>query len=87
MGVTAALKACTVFENLQHLLVIELLAGRLALDYHAPLKGGRGVEGVAEALRPHVKPLKRDRVLHEDFKTIRKLVNEGAIDHVLAGLE
>jgi histidine ammonia-lyase len=87
MGVTAALKACTVFENLQHIVSIELLAGRLALDYHRPLKAGRGVEGVADALRKHVKPLKRDRVLHEDFGMIRKLVNTGALDAVLKTLE
>ncbi|MCB9893657.1 MAG: histidine ammonia-lyase [Planctomycetes bacterium] len=87
MGVTAALKARTIYENLQHLLSIELLAGRLALDYHKPLKGGKLVEAVVDALRKRVKPLKQDRVLHEDFATIRGLVNDGAIDAVLAKLE
>ena len=87
MGVTAALKARTVFENLQHLVSIELLAGRLALDYHKPLKGGKKVEQIADALRKQVKPLKRDRVLHEDFAKIRDLVNSGALDSVLAILE
>jgi histidine ammonia-lyase len=87
MGVTAALKARTVFENLQHLLSIELLAGRLALDYHRPLKAGKLVEAAADVLRKHVKPLKQDRVLHEDFATIRELVNGGELDHVLGKLE
>jgi histidine ammonia-lyase len=87
MGVTAALKARTVFENLQHLLSIELLAGRLALDYHKPLKAGRPVEALVDVLRKHVKPLKQDRVLYEDFATIRELVNSGALDAVLAKLE
>lgn len=87
MGVTAALKACTVFENLQHLISIELLAGRLALDYHKPLKGGHSVEGIVSVLRKHIKPLKRDRVLYEDFGIIRNLANSGALDSVLAALE
>ncbi|MEZ5991211.1 MAG: histidine ammonia-lyase [Planctomycetota bacterium] len=87
MGVTAALKARTIYENLQHLLCIELLAGRLALDYHKPLKGGKGVEGIVDVLRKHVKPLKRDRVLHEDFGVIRNLINTGKLDHVLNTLE
>jgi histidine ammonia-lyase len=87
MGVTAALKAITIYENLQHLLSIELLAGRLALDYHKPLKGGKLVEDIVNTLRKRIKPLKQDRVLHEDFATIRKLVNDGAIDSVLAKLE
>ncbi|MBZ0138077.1 MAG: histidine ammonia-lyase [Planctomycetes bacterium] len=87
MGVTAALKARTVYENLQHLISIELLAGRLALDYHKPLKGGTNVEAIADVLRKHVKALKRDRVLHEDFAVIRGLVNEGALDEVLTTLD
>jgi histidine ammonia-lyase len=87
MGVTAALKARTVYENLQHLLSIELLAGRLALEYHRPLKGGRGVEGLMEVLAARVKPLRRDRVLHGDFQTIRELINAGALDHVLDSLD
>jgi histidine ammonia-lyase len=87
MGVTAALKAGMIFENLKHILSIELLAGRLALDYHKPLKAGRGVEGIANALRKVVKPLKQDRVLHEDFENIRNLVDDGGLDSVLSGLE
>jgi histidine ammonia-lyase len=87
MGVTAALKARTVFENLQHVLSIEVLAARLALDYHKPLKGSRLIEQAADTLRAHVKPLKRDRVLHEDFEVIRGLVNNGALDNVLNKLQ
>ena len=64
-----------------------MLAGRLALDYHKPLKGGKGVEGIVDVLRKHVKPLKRDRVLHEDFGVIRNLINTGKLDHVLDSLE
>ncbi|MBX3459713.1 MAG: histidine ammonia-lyase [Planctomycetes bacterium] len=87
MGVTAALKAAMVFENLKHILSIELLAARLALDYHKPLKAGRKVEQAADALRKVVKPLKQDRVLHEDFTAVRELVDAGKLDDVLATLE
>jgi histidine ammonia-lyase len=86
MGVTAALKAQTVFDNLRHILCIELLAARLALDYHKPLKGGRHVESVATVLRRHIKPLKRDRVLYDDFAIIRRLVDTGELDKVLKAL-
>ncbi len=87
MGVTAALKAAMVFENLQHIVSIELLAGRLALDYHKPLKAGSNVEAIADALRRVVKPLKQDRVLHDDFASVREVVESGGIDRVLATLE
>ena len=87
MGVTAALKAVTIFENLQHIVSIELLAGRLALDYHKPLKGGMLVERIVDVLRKRIKPLKQDRALHEDFAVIRTLVNGGALDDALAALD
>jgi histidine ammonia-lyase len=87
MGVTAALKAATVFENLKHILCIELLAGRLALDYHRPLKAGHGVEQLASALRRKVKPLRQDRVLHEDFAKVRAVVESEALDGLWASLE
>ena len=66
---------------------LDVLAGRLALDYHRPLKGGKLVEALADAVRKRVKPLKQDRVLHEDFATIRELANSGAFDKVLSELE
>ncbi|MCL4730281.1 MAG: aromatic amino acid lyase, partial [Planctomycetes bacterium] len=87
MGVTAALKAAHVLNNLKDILSIELLAGRLALDYHRPLKAGRGVEALAATLRKHIKPLKQDRTLYEDFAVIRELADSGAFDSVLAMLE
>ncbi|MBX3474301.1 MAG: histidine ammonia-lyase [Planctomycetes bacterium] len=87
MGVTAALKAAHVLNNLKDILSIELLAGRLALDYHKPMKAGRGVEGIAGVLRKHIKPLKQDRTLYQDFAKIRELADEGSFDDVLATLE
>jgi histidine ammonia-lyase len=85
--VTAALKAGHVLNNLKDIIAIELLAGRLALDYHKPLKAGRGVEALAGVLRKHIKPLKQDRTLYEDFATIRELADGGDLDGVLDGLE
>jgi histidine ammonia-lyase len=87
MGVTAAHKAAAIFDNLRYIISIELLAGRLALDHHLPLKAGRLVEDAARVLRKEVKPLRQDRVLHEDFETIRGLVDKGSMDDVLAHLD
>ncbi|MHC4841786.1 MAG: histidine ammonia-lyase [Planctomycetota bacterium] len=83
MGPTAAHKARTIFENLKNIVAIELLAGRVALDYHKPLKAGKGVESVAAVLRKRVKPLTADRTLYQDFKTIVDLVDAQALDAVL----
>ncbi|MCC6463771.1 MAG: histidine ammonia-lyase [Planctomycetes bacterium] len=87
MGVTAALKAAHVLNNIKDIVAIELLAGRLALDYHRPLKAGLLVEEMANRLRKRIKPLKQDRILYEDFATIREIVDGGQLDDILAELE
>ena len=87
MGVTAALKAREVFYNLKHILSIELLAGRLAMEYHRPLKPGKGVAGVVGEISRRVKPLKRDRALYRDIESIHELIEAGGLDATLAGLE
>ena len=68
MGVTAALKADHVLKNIKNILSIELLASRLALEYHKPLKPGKGVKGIYDALAKVTEPLERDRALYEEFE-------------------
>ncbi len=87
MGVTAALKAEHVLKNIKNILCIELLASRLALEYHKPLKPGKGVKGVFDALAKVTEPLERDRALYEDFEKVQAVVDSGKIDSVLATLE
>ncbi|KAA0212671.1 histidine ammonia-lyase [bacterium] len=87
MGVTAALKADHVLKNVKNILSIELLAARLALEYHRPLKPGKGVKGVYEALAKVTQPLERDRALYEDFEKVQAVVDQGGLDFVLQGLE
>ncbi|MCC6572733.1 MAG: histidine ammonia-lyase [Planctomycetes bacterium] len=87
MGVTAALKADHVFKNIKNILGIELLAARFALDYHRPLKPGRGVAGIMKVLEKDIPPLVRDRALYEDFAKVEAAVDSGALDAVLDELE
>ena len=87
MGVTAALKADHVLKNIKNILSIELLASRLALEYHKPLKPGKGAKGIYDALAKVTEPLERDRALYEDFEKVQAVVDSGKIDAVLATLE
>ncbi|HRJ77959.1 MAG: Histidine ammonia-lyase [Planctomycetes bacterium] len=87
MGVTAALKADHVLKNVKNILSIELLAARLALEYHKPLKPGKGVQGVYDALSKVTQPLERDRALYEDFEKVQGVVDQGGLDSVLDQLE
>lgn len=87
MGVTAALKADHVLKNIKNILSIELLAARLALEYHKPLKPGKGVKGVFDALAKVTAPLERDRALYEDFEKVQAVVDSGGLDPIVAKLE
>ncbi len=87
MGPTAAHKARLIFQNLRDIIAIELLAGRIALDFHRPLKAGRVVEEVVSILRKKIKPLKEDRALYKDFRTIVELVDNESFDKALSVIE
>jgi len=80
MGMTAALKARRVVENVRTCLAIELLVAAQALDLAAPL---RPAERVAEAharIRAVVPTLDGDRELGRDIAAVCRLVDEGALD-------
>ncbi len=80
MGMTAAAKLRTVLENAEYVLAIELLAAAEALEYHAPLRPGRGVERAHEVVRRHAPRLTRDRVLSEDMQKIAEAIRRGEFD-------
>lgn len=67
MGVTAARKAASIVDHVGTVLGIEFLCAAQALDQHAPLKAGKGVEAARAAFRKHVSALKGDRVLAPDI--------------------
>ncbi|MDE3057177.1 MAG: histidine ammonia-lyase, partial [Bacteroidota bacterium] len=45
-----------------------------AIDFHAPLKCGKGTAAAYETLRKHIQHLQRDRVLHTDIQKALELV-------------
>jgi len=79
MGVHAARKAAEIVANVETVLAIELLAAAQALDFLAPLKGGRGVVAAHRALRKKVARLRRDRAMAPDIEKARALIESGAL--------
>jgi histidine ammonia-lyase len=79
MGVTAGLKLHHVLENLKYCLSIELLCNTQALEFQRPLKSSAALESVYTLIRRHVPPIDKDRVLHEDIKSIFKLIETDEI--------
>jgi histidine ammonia-lyase len=80
MGMTAALKARQVIENVRTCLAIELLVAAQAIDLRAPLRPARKVgeaHGRIRAVTPH---LSADRELHRDIDAVCRLVDGGALE-------
>jgi histidine ammonia-lyase len=80
MGMWSALKFKKVVWNAAQVVAIELVAASRAIEFHRPLKSGRGVEAGLAVLRAKVKPTRRDEVLSGKLETARELVLSGAFD-------
>jgi histidine ammonia-lyase len=79
MGMTAALKARQVVENVRTCLAIELLVAAQALDLRAPLRPARRVAEAHDRIRAAVPRLEEDRELHRDIEAVCRLVDEGQL--------
>lgn len=79
MSTNAARKSRAVATNTSRVLACELLCGCQGLEFHRPLKAGRGAEAAYQLVRKHVRPLGRDRTLHRDVEAVEKLIRTGEL--------
>jgi histidine ammonia-lyase len=79
MSTTAARKCRSVVANTTRVLACELLCGAQGLEFHRPLRAGRGAEAAYQHIREHVRPLGRDRTLHRDLEAVEKLIRSGSL--------
>jgi histidine ammonia-lyase len=79
MGSIAAQKCWRVLKNTQTVIAIEILTAAQAIDFHTPLKCGKGTRPAYETVRRHVQHLRRDRVLHHDIQKVLELVKSGEL--------
>ncbi len=79
MATLAARKARTVVVNATRVLACEALCAAQGLDFHKPLRPGRGVEAAWKHVREHVRPLGRDRTLHRDLEAVERLIRTGSL--------
>lgn len=79
MGTIACRKARAIFENALWVLAIELASAAQALDFHAPLRPGKGVEAAYHRIRQVVPHLDRDRYLKPELSRLRELILSGEI--------
>jgi histidine ammonia-lyase len=79
MSTAAARKCRTVVANASRVLASELLCAAQGLEFHLPLRPGKGAEAAYRHIREHVRPLGRDRTLHRDLEAVERLIRTGSL--------
>jgi histidine ammonia-lyase len=79
MATLAARKARRAVSLFTRVLACELVCAAQGLEFHRPLRPGRGVEGAFRSLREHVPVLGRDRALHRDLAAAERLIRTGSL--------
>ena len=79
MSTTAARKCRMVVTNATRVLASEVLCAAQGLEFHRPLKAGKGAEAAYQRVREHVRPLGRDRTLHRDLEAVERLIRSGSL--------
>jgi histidine ammonia-lyase len=91
MAPPAARKCRLVVTNTTRVLACEILCAAQGLEFHRPLKAGKGAEAAYRHVREHVRPLGRDRTLHRDLEAVERLIRSGsllaAVEAVCGSLE
>ncbi len=85
MGSISATKLLTVFENLEHILAIELFTAAQALDFRMPLKPGRGVQKAHQYVRKIVPHNETDKLLKEDMNACYEIIRDGKLHDLVFG--
>jgi histidine ammonia-lyase len=80
MGMTGAIKLRQIVEHAERIVGIELMCAAQGLEFRRPLKSGREVEQVYEAVRSVVPRLEQDRVLATDIDALAGAIRAGAFD-------
>ncbi len=79
MGSIAAQKCWRILKNAQTVIAIEMMTAAQGIDFHAPLKCGKGTDAAYRTIRRSIPHLEEDRVLHDDIQTSLGLLKSGEI--------
>ena len=74
MGSISARKCFQILKNVQAVLAIEILTACQGLEFHKPMRYGKGTEAVYKVVRKSVSPLLTDRIIYKDIEAVKKLI-------------
>lgn len=79
MGSISATKLLQIFNNVRHVLGIELLCAAQALDFRKPLTPGKGVHAAYHVVRSAIPHRNQDETFQEDFKKVFSFLSSDEI--------
>ncbi len=79
MGSIAARKCFQILKNVQTVLSIEILTACQGLEFHKPMKYGKGTEAVYKEIRKSVQALENDKILYLDIQKVNELLKNDRI--------
>ena len=79
MGSIAARKCFQILKNVQAVLAIEILTACQGLEFHKPMKPGKGTQTAYNAIRKIIKPLDTDRVLYIEIEKVIGLIRNNIL--------
>jgi histidine ammonia-lyase len=86
MSTLAARKARAVVANAERILACELLCAAQGLEFHRPLKAGKGADAAYHHIRKRVLPLDADRTLHRDLEAVEVTIRSGSLMEAVAAV-
>ncbi len=84
MGSISARKCFQILKNVQTVLAIEILTSCQALEFHKPLKPGKGSLAAYNAVRKKVKSIDNDVILYKEIEKVNDLINNDELLDKLA---
>ncbi len=79
MGSIAATKCYQILRNTQAVVAIELICSAQGIDFHLPLKCGKGSGIAYKIIREYIPHLTEDRILYDDIQTSLDLLRENQV--------
>jgi len=79
MGASAAIKARTAADNLADILSIELICAAQGLDFHLPLRPGKGTGAAYDVIRRAVPSRDADRAMYPELHAVRQLIGNSML--------
>jgi len=86
MGSIGAIKLARVVDNVERVTAVELLCGGQALDFHKPLRPGKGTARSHELVRESIPFIDKDVILGPHIETLVSMVRSGEIVRGVEGV-